>query len=39
MAMCAHQPGHAQGKCPSMKVAKEFSHKPSGGYKKLKGKK
>lgn len=26
MAMCAHNPTHAKGKCPSMKVAKEFSH-------------
>lgn len=32
MAMCAHSPAHAKGKCPSMKVAKEFSHKPKGGY-------
>lgn len=26
MAMCAHSPKHAKGKCPSKKVAKEFSH-------------
>ena len=34
MAMCAHNPGKAQGKCPSKAVAREFSHKPTGGYKK-----
>lgn len=34
MAICAHQPGKAKGKCPSHKVAMEFSHKPQGGYKK-----
>ena len=28
MAMCAHQPKHARGQCPSQKVAKEFSHAP-----------
>ena len=32
MAMCSHNPGKAQGKCPPKKVAEEFSHKPSGGY-------
>ena len=32
MAICAHQPGKARGKCPSHKVAQEFSHKPKGGY-------
>lgn len=32
MAMCAHNPGEAKGKCPPQKVAKEFSHKPAGGY-------
>jgi hypothetical protein len=26
MAICAHSPKKAKGKCPSMKVAKEFSH-------------
>jgi hypothetical protein len=26
MAMCAHNPKHAKGKCPAKKVAKEFSH-------------
>lgn len=25
MAMCAHDPGKAKGKCPSKKVAREFS--------------
>jgi hypothetical protein len=28
MAMCAHDPEKAQGKCPSKDVAQEFSHKP-----------
>jgi hypothetical protein len=34
-AMCAHNPSHANGKCPDMPKAKmrEFSHKPKGGYK------
>jgi hypothetical protein len=32
MAICAHTPGKARGKCPSHKVAQEFSHKPEGGY-------
>jgi hypothetical protein len=27
MAMCSHDPGKAQGKCPSKSVAKEFDHK------------
>jgi hypothetical protein len=27
MAMCAHSPGKAQGKCPSHEVAEEFSHR------------
>ena len=39
MAMCAHSPGKARGKCPSKKVAREFSHKPAGGYKKKRKKK
>lgn len=33
MGMCAHTPGKAKGKCPSPKVAKEFAHKPKGGYR------
>lgn len=33
MAICGHSKGKAQGKCPSHKVAQEFSHKPPGGYK------
>ncbi len=33
MAICAHEPGKAKGKCPPKKVAEEFSHKPAGGYK------
>jgi len=28
MAICAHQPGKARGKCPPHKVAEEFSHAP-----------
>lgn len=32
MAICAHSPGAARGKCPSHDVAAEFSHKPAGGY-------
>jgi hypothetical protein len=36
MGMCAHSPGKAKGKCPPMKVAREFSHKPTGGYRKKK---
>lgn len=33
MAMCAHNPNKAKGKCPPKKVAKEFSSKkPKGGY-------
>ena len=32
MAICAHNPKHAKGKCPSPKVAREFSFKPKGGY-------
>ena len=27
MAICAHEPGKARGKCPSKKVAREFSFK------------
>lgn len=34
MAICAHEPGKSKGKCPSKKVAREFSHKPKGGYRK-----
>jgi hypothetical protein len=26
MAICAHQPGIAKGKCPPKKVAMEYSH-------------
>lgn len=33
MAICAHTPGKAKGKCPPKSVAEEFSHKPVGGYK------
>ena len=34
MGMCAHGKGQARGKCPSKKVAEEFSRKPKGGYKR-----
>jgi hypothetical protein len=34
MAMCAHNPRHASGKCPDKKTAREFSHKPRKGYGK-----
>lgn len=34
MAMCRHNRSMARGKCPSMAVAEEFSHKPKGGYKR-----
>lgn len=34
MAICSHSPGKSKGKCPSKKVAQEFSHKPKGGYAK-----
>jgi hypothetical protein len=36
MAICAHTPGKARGKCPPHKVAQEFSHKPPGGYRRKK---
>jgi hypothetical protein len=36
MAMCAHDSSKAKGECPSKEVAREFSHKPKGGYKKRK---
>ncbi len=28
MAICAHNPSKARGKCPSHKVSEEFSHNP-----------
>lgn len=34
MGACAHNPEKMEGKCPPKKVAREFSHKPKGGYKK-----
>lgn len=37
MAICAHHPSQARGKCPSHAVAEEFSRKPKGGYKREKG--
>jgi hypothetical protein len=39
MAICAHSPGKAKGKCPSRAVAEEFSHKrgdPQIGKKRKK---
>lgn len=33
MAMCAHTPSKARGKCPSKRVAKEFSKTKKGGKK------
>ncbi len=30
MRMCAHQPKHAKGKCPSKSVAREFMHTKKG---------
>lgn len=30
MAMCAHNPQHANGKCPSPEVAKEFNQADKG---------
>jgi hypothetical protein len=39
MGMIAHNPGMAKSKGISLKVAKEFSHKPKGGYKLTKGNK
>lgn len=32
MAGCAENPSKMGGKCPPRSVAKEFSHKPKGGY-------
>jgi hypothetical protein len=34
MGMCSTPEGRkkAKGKCPPQSVAKEFAHKPSGGY-------
>lgn len=35
MAICAHTPGKAKGKCPPKKVAREFSRsRKSGGPRK-----
>lgn len=34
MGLCAHSPKKAYGNCPPKEVAREFSHKPEGGYKK-----
>ena len=30
MAMCAHDPEHARGTCPSMKVAREYNRADKG---------
>lgn len=32
MALCAHHPEHAKGKCPDKQVAREFSMKPKKGF-------
>jgi hypothetical protein len=37
MGLCAHSK-NAPASCPSKKVAREFSHKPKGGYQKRKRK-
>lgn len=34
MAICAHNPSKAKGKCPPKKVAREFSHKPNSWPKR-----
>lgn len=34
MGICAHNPSAARGSCPSKKVAREFSFKPKGGFRK-----
>lgn len=39
MGMCEHDPKHAQGKCPSVKVAKEFSSTSEKGLPERKAKK
>ena len=31
MAMCAHSPGKAKGKCPPQKVSREFNQADKGG--------
>jgi hypothetical protein len=36
MALCAHSPERAKGKCPPRAVAQEFSRKPKGGYRRKK---
>ena len=36
MGICAHHPEKARGKCPPKEVAREFAHKPKGGYRKKK---
>lgn len=36
--MCAHSK-NAPASCPSKKVSEEFSHKPKGGYRKMKKRK
>jgi len=30
MRMCAHQPKHAKGKCPSKSLPREFMHTKKG---------
>lgn len=39
MAICEHDPKHAQGKCPSQKVAAEFARTKRAGLPEHVGKK
>lgn len=39
MGMLAHNPAKARKAGVPVKVAKEFSHKPKGGYKRAAGRK
>ena len=39
MGMCAHNPKHARGKCPSPKVAREFASGKTSSLPKKIGKK
>lgn len=34
MAGCAKNPGKMHARCPDKKTAREFAHKPKGGYPK-----
>lgn len=37
MALCATNPSKARKSCPPTKTAREFMHRPVGGYGKGKG--